>query len=214
MDAVAESETGAKPRRRMDPETRREMILEAAVGYFADHGFEVQVRNLARDIGISPALVFKYFEGKDALIEAVYGAVFESRWKEEWERLISDRSVPFRERLVRFYDEYLQTVDDRNWIRIAMRASLDGSDLTRRYLADHVSHILTLIADEFDIQERVGEDGLFSGGNRTERIWHLHSTIIYYLIRKHIHQSPVMQDRTAFVRETVFAFLGPKRDRA
>jgi len=208
MDATGEDGSGPRPRRRMAPEMRREMILEAAVGYFADHGFEVQIRQLARDIGISPALVFKYFDGKDALIEAVYGAVFESRWQEEWARTLKNRPVPLPERLIHFYRSYMDTVDDRNWIRIAMRASLDGSDMTRRYLAGHVSQILVLIADEIEAWfSKTGSEPVVSPEARIESVWHLHSTVIYYLIRKHIHQVPVMEDRNEFIAMTIRQFL-------
>lgn len=190
----------------MPPQMRREMILEAAVAHFADHGFEVQIRQLAREIGISPALVFKYFDGKEALIEAVYDAVFEARWDEAWARAITDRSRPLPERLLEFYLSYLAVVDDRNWIRIAMRASLDGNGMTRRYLGDHVSKILGLIADEIDHWQGSKAE-LLGHDRRVERVWHLHSTVIYYLIRKHIHQTPVMSDREAFVEEVIALFL-------
>lgn len=208
MKAGTRERREARPRIRMLPQMRREMILEGAVAYFADHGFEVQIRQFAREIGISPALVFKYFDNKDALIEAVYQAVFEARWKAEWLEIIGDRSRPLAERLVRFYDSYLATVDDRNWIRIAMRASLDGSDLTRRYLSDHVDRIMALTADEID--EWFGPAPAAEAGGSTERAWHLHSTVIYFLIRKHIHQVPVMEDRELFVRSLVGQFLGRK----
>lgn len=206
MEAVRRAGNG-RSRTRMPPQMRREMILEAAVVYFADHGFEVQIRQLAREIGISPALVFKYFDSKDALIEAVYEAVFEARWKDAWDRAIKDRTRPLPERLSEFYHSYLATVDDRNWIRIAMRASLDGNDMTRRYLGDHVSMILALIADEID--HWFGADARQPDHHRRiERVWHLHSTVIYYLIRKHIHQAPVMPDRDAFIDEVIDQFLG------
>ena len=201
-------------RRRLPPEMRREMILEAAIGYFADHGFEVQIRQLASKIGISPALIFKYFDNKDALIDAVYEAVFESRWQEEWVRTLTDRSIPLPERLAAFYRAYMATVDDRNWIRIAMRASLDNSVMTRRYIADHVSRILELIADEIEVAlpgAAAGQRAAASAELRIEHVWHLHSTIIYYLIRKHIHQVPVLEDTDALIALVVDQFLHAAR---
>ena len=194
----------------MSPETRREMILEAAIGYFADHGFEVQIRQLASKIGISPALIFKYFDTKDALIDAVYEAVFESRWQEDWGRTLTNRAIPLSERLIQFYRSYMATVDDRNWIRIAMRASLDNSVMTRRYLADHVSKILVVIADEIEAARpgsSVAVPAMPEPELRIEYVWHLHSTVIYYLIRKHIHQAPVLQDQDELIRLIVDQFL-------
>lgn len=208
MKEVSDRKNAPKRRKRMLPEVRREMILQAAIGYFADYGFEVQIRQLAKKIGISPALVFKYFDGKDALIDAVYEAVFKSRWREEWVAVLTDRRVLLPERLIRFYRSYMMTVDDRNWIRIAMRASLDGNDMTRRYLDSHVSRILVLIADE--VEAWFTKDALgrtIEEQAKVERVWHLHSTVIYYLIRKHIYHVPVMQDRDEFIEITIRQFL-------
>jgi AcrR family transcriptional regulator len=210
----AGKDKGSRRRRRMSPEMRREMILEAAIGYFADHGFEVQIRQLASKIGISPALIFKYFETKDALIDAVYEAVFESRWQEDWVGTLTDRSIPLPERLIRFYRSYMATVDDRNWIRIAMRASLDNSVMTRRYLADHVSKILVVIADEIEAAppgSAFAPRSMPSPELRIEYVWHLHSTVIYYLIRKHIHQAPVLHDQDELITLIVDQFLHASR---
>ena len=206
MEPAGNAKTTARSRVRMPPSMRREMILEAAVEYFANHGFAAEIRQFARDNGISPALVFKYFDGKVALIDAVYETVFETRWDENWQTMIRDRDVPLPLRLEAFYNSYLAKVDDRNWIRIAMRASLDGSGLTRRYLADHVSLILKLIADEIDIWFGAQRPGL-DQERSIERVWRLQSTIIYYLIRKHIHEVEVMQDRPAFVKDMIAEFF-------
>lgn len=170
------------------------MILNAAVEYFSDHGFEVQIRQLAQAIGISPALVFNYFETKDELIECVYNAVFQSRWNDNWKKLVTDRSRSLELRLIDFYRSYLATTDDRHWIRIAMRASLDGNDLTRRYLAQNVNKLLETIALEIRAEldeSRIGKPS----PEEMERVWQLHSASIYYLVRKHIHGTQVLEER-------------------
>jgi len=189
-----QSAAAQQRRQRLSPEVRREMILNAAVEYFSDHGFEVQIRQLAQAIGISPALVFNYFETKDELIECVYNAVFQSRWNDSWKTLVTDRTRSLESRLIDFYRSYLATTDDRRWIRIAMRASLDGNDLTRRYLARNVNSLLETIA--LEIRAELGESRIGKPSpEEMERVWQLHSVSIYYLVRKHIHGTQVLEER-------------------
>ena len=45
------------------------MIVEGAIHYFAEHGFDGETRALARSIGVSQALIFHYFPTKEALID-------------------------------------------------------------------------------------------------------------------------------------------------
>lgn len=119
--------------------------------------------------------------------------------------MIADRTRPLPDRLEAFYISYLDKVDDRNWIRIAMRASLDGNGLTRRYLSDHVARLLAVMADEID--HWTGRQAKMDEATRLGGVWNLHSTIVYFLIRKHIHQTAVMDDRQLYVRSVVRSFI-------
>ncbi|MGW4364183.1 TetR/AcrR family transcriptional regulator [Nocardia takedensis] len=54
--------------RRRDRGATRAALLDAARLRFARHGFEATtVRDIAADVGVDPALLFRYFGGKDAL---------------------------------------------------------------------------------------------------------------------------------------------------
>ncbi|WP_168204643.1 TetR/AcrR family transcriptional regulator [Tardiphaga sp. vice304] len=166
------------------------MILDAAVQFFAEKGFKAETRGLADHIGVSQALIFRYFGSKENLIERVYEKTFLSRWDPLWEDALADKTRPLRQRLKEFFRSYFVAVDDRNWIRVAMHSSLEGSDLTKRYIQGPVTRLLGKIATEL----RLSDDGYKSQPINSldlELAWHLHSTVIYYLIRKHIHGTPV-----------------------
>jgi AcrR family transcriptional regulator len=177
-------------RMRLSPQTRERMILDAAIDFFAEEGFRAQTRALAERIGVSQSLIYRYFGSKENLIERVYEKTFLSRWNPAWEETLADRSRPLRERLQEFFRSYLVAVDDRNWIRVAMHSSLEGSDLTKRYIQGHVTRLLGKIALELRSEtEAKKKDDL--SPMELELAWHLHSTVIYYLIRKHIHGTSV-----------------------
>jgi AcrR family transcriptional regulator len=54
-------------------ERSRERILRTALVLFARHGFaRTSVRMLAEEAGISQGLLYNYFEGKQALLRAIY----------------------------------------------------------------------------------------------------------------------------------------------
>ena len=91
---------------RLDPEVRRQQILDAAISYFAEAGFGVQTRELSRRLGVSQPLLYRYFPSKQDLINAVFEAVFMSQWRDDWIAELQDRKVPLRDRLLRFYLQY------------------------------------------------------------------------------------------------------------
>jgi AcrR family transcriptional regulator len=54
-------------------EGSRERILESARELFAEHGFAAtSVRRIAERAGISQGLLYNYFDGKDALLRAIF----------------------------------------------------------------------------------------------------------------------------------------------
>jgi AcrR family transcriptional regulator len=177
------------------------MILDAAVEFFAERGFSAQTRELAARLDISEPLIYRYFPNKEALIQRVYQEVIESRWDAEWATGLQDRRSPLRTRLVNFYQCYLDAIDDGIWIRIVMYASLDGLDMTRQYIAGHVEEVMGIIAAEAGVSLSLEQEV------DLELVWHLQSTLIYYLVRKHIHLTPVNPDHAAVVTMAVNAFI-------
>lgn len=53
-------------------EARREQILNAALRVFAEKGFaRASNRDVARETGITPGLIYYYFENKEALLRTI-----------------------------------------------------------------------------------------------------------------------------------------------
>lgn len=194
-------------RMRMKPDERREMILDGAVHFFAKYGFRAQTRALSEELNVSQALIFRYFGSKKELVEAVYQRNFMSRWRSEWESVLRDRDLSLVERLTRFYEDYLDGVDDHDWIRISVLSGLAGNALTKRYIETQVDRLLDIIADEVARHYSAAGRPLRSREEAHELVWHLHSTFIYYLFRKHVFRTRATRDRKALVAIAVENFM-------
>ena len=120
-------------RRRFAPSERQEIIVKEAIRYFAEVGMTGQTRELARRIGVTQGLLFRYFPTKNDLIKRVYHDVYLNRWNPRWESELKDRSVPFAERLQRFYKEYSRTIADYEWMRIFLFSGLTDTGISRKY---------------------------------------------------------------------------------
>lgn len=195
-DAVDES-----PRRRLPPQERRQQIVDGAVTFFADVGLEGKTRDLAKRLGVTQSLLFNYFATKDDLIEAVYEQVYLNRISPDWPKRLTDRSVPLRQRLLDFYNEYSALIFQHEWMRIFMFSGLAGAELNRRYL-DHLGGVILrpLLAEV---------DALADGSVRPsmEDVWNLHGGIVYIGIRQHIYQMPGPADPSEAIARAVDQFL-------
>jgi AcrR family transcriptional regulator len=194
------------PRRRLAPEARARMILEGAITFFAQHGFEGQIRDLAETVGVSQALIFTYFGSKASLLEQVYDEVYLSRWRDAWLEDLRDRAHPLKERLEAFYLGYLTAIDEPIWIRIVLHSGLANNELTRRYVSRRVEEILqTLLAE---VRHHFGPAlATVDDADLYERIWDLQASFVYGLIRKHVWRLAVMEDRPRLVAGRIAQFL-------
>jgi AcrR family transcriptional regulator len=181
------------------------MIIEAAIGFFAELGFDAQLRELAKRLGISQALIFRYFSSKQALVERVYERVYVARWSAAWKAGLQDRSVPLQERLVAFYRSYLDAVEGYEWIRLALYSGLAGNDLTRRYIETRVDGLLRVIGEE--LRNEMPGLAHLTDAELQELVWHLHSTFIYYLIRKYVFQVAVTSNLETMISTMVTHFI-------
>jgi AcrR family transcriptional regulator len=64
--------------RTRDPEAKKQQLFEAALAEFATHGMAgARIDRLARRAGISPGLVYSFYEGKAQLFDAVFDHIVE-----------------------------------------------------------------------------------------------------------------------------------------
>ena len=204
------NEAVARPRKRLSPQERKEEIIEKAIEFFAEEGFDSSTRGLANRLGVTQPLLYRYFPSKGDIVAEVYQRVYLNRWQEEWSILLLDRAQPVEVRLNSFYTLYTNSIFERKWMRIYLFAGLRGVDINQRYMVMVRDKILKPI-----IQEVLFE---FGGKVRaaTEReiefTWAMHGGIFYFGIRKLIYDNCGDADLKQIIADDVAAMLfGLKR---
>ena len=202
---IGRDKSPVETRKRISREEREQAIIEAAIHYFAEVGFTGQMRALADRIGVSQALLFKHFVTKDALIERVYQDVYMKRWNPAWESMLLDQRIPAAERLIKFFDSYIGTSLDYQWIRIFMFGALTRHDINERYLSLINERIIPKLC--FALREIRAEplDGDVTD-EETQAAWGLHGSILYYLLQRNIYGN-AHPDAKMVVRARVGAFV-------
>ncbi len=202
----AETSERPAPRKRMASEERREEFLAKAIEFFAQEGFESSTRELARRLGVTQPLLYRYFPSKSDLIAEVYDRVYVQRWRAEWADLIADRSRPVRDRLVEFYTAYTDVVFKDEWMRIFLFSGLKGVDINRRYMKLVRARILEPIVRE--VRHEAGLNQLQPSEEEVEFAWITHGGIFYYGVRTLIYEASVLNNRAFVIETSIDAFLG------
>jgi len=192
--------------RRMQPEAREQQIVEKAIEHFATHGFSGSTRELAKQIGVTQPLLYRYFPSKEALIDRVYNEVY--RWDPSWEVLIADRAIPLQQRLCTLYKAYSKVILERAWIRTFIFAGLTREGINTRYLDKLRERIFRPVMTEIRTTYRIPAPATRAAQEaELELIWSLHASIFYIGMRQWVYGLPVPSDLDAHIERQVDAFL-------
>jgi len=203
-----ETDKSAPKRRNMRAADRERAIVDEAIRFFAEHGFEGQTRELAKRMGITHSAIYRHFPSKEALIERVYQEVYLSRWSPDWGPMIRDRTMPLEARLTRFYLDYVERVFEYNWVRIFVFSGMKSFGITGRYLDIVRREIVEPAAAELRHDLKLPDAKAHPLSEReTELFWGLHGRIFYLAIRKFIYETPIPPDLDAIVRDAVQTFM-------
>ncbi len=195
-------------RRRLSPSDRRQQIVEAAIEYFSEVGFDGGTRALAKKLGVTQPLIYRYFPSKEDLIREVYNQVYLGRWRAEWEDLISDRRLPLRERLITFYMRYTEVVFASEWMRIYLFSGLRGLGINQWWITFVEERILRRICEEIRLAYDLPDfDALPIQQAEIDLYWMFHGGIFYYGMRRHVYQAAPHLQLQAFVELSVDSLL-------
>jgi len=199
-------------RQRLSPSIRRQHLIEEAFAYFAEVGLNGSTRELAKRMGVTQPLLYRYFPTKESLIEAVYDLIYVNRWRPEWAELLADRKRPLRERLIFFYKSYTENVLTRQWLRNYLFAGLNRAELNQWCIALLEERIFVPIYRELYAEFRTGISPKYHPSRaEVELVWNLHGAIFYHAVRKQVFRVPVLESQHAAIEQSVDLFLSGAR---
>lgn len=182
---------GGRRRTRLSPQAREREIVRSAIGFFAQNGFSGQTRELAAGLGISQALIFRYFPTKEDLIDRVYEEIFGKEWELDL-AVLADRSQPLEARLKAFYRGYAGLILGHEYTRLLLHAALAGVNFHERLFARIATMIYPAVLGE--LRADYGRPTLAQvpmTNGEIEAIWGLHAAIFFIGIREHVFGLPV-----------------------
>ena len=219
-DTVQEDEPTAPDapvRRRMGVVERERQILDGAIQFFSVHGFNGQLRDLAKSIGVTHALLYHYFPTKQALVDRVYLEVFEGRWRTEWDALLDNPDMSVEDKLTAFYWEYVTITLSQEFVRILVFSGLTDHTITDRFFAMLRVRLFPRL-----IRETRRYRGVVSRAKPSERemelLMGLHGGFFYITMRRWIYAQDVYSESAhegydeELVRDRVRAYLNAGRD--
>jgi AcrR family transcriptional regulator len=180
-------------------------MLEAAIPFFAEHGFAASTRDLARHLGVTQALIYKHFGSKDDFIEALLARTFDGAWRRRIS-VLEDEAQPLPERLAAFYEGPDGGSKDR--IRLFVRAGLEGSSIPARHGARLTRSVFRPVVRA--LRREAGLAGFaerpLMRGER-ELAMMLHASIVFLGIREHVYRMPMPGDRDRLIRFYIDIYL-------
>ena len=159
-----------EPGIRMTGDNRREQIIETAVNLFSQRGFKgTTTKEIARAAGVSEAMVFRHFENKDALYEAILDTkgcqdgVRRFPWEEN-ETL--KKAIAEKDDTGVFYNIALDALNkhqkDVAFMRLLFYSALEEHELAERFFHEFIERVYQFIGGY--IAERQ-QDGAFRDVN-------------------------------------------------
>lgn len=119
--------------KRLKAAERRASILAVAKVLFADRGYHgVSVDEIAKRLGVSPAVLYRHFDSKDALYEAVLNEI--ACHRESYVEAALSGPDDFASVLTRMAHVYIESVArDPDYLKMEMHSVLEGSAATQQF---------------------------------------------------------------------------------
>jgi len=193
FDAEAEGGSPAPARRRLGVVERERQIVDGAVRFFAEQGFAGQLRDLAKSVGVTHALLYHYFPTKQALIDRVYEELFEACWRSGWDALLDDRSIAVEDKLTAFYDDYVNQTLSREFTRIFVFSGLTDHTITDRFFAMLRARLFPRLVRETR-RHRGSTSRAQAGAREQELLAGLHGGFFYIAMRRWIYGQAITSE--------------------
>ena len=174
------------------PEQSRAAILKAAVGEFSREGLAgARTDAIARDARVNKALLYYYFEDKEALYAAVLDQVFSGLHQRVQQAL--SQPLPPKERILAYVGAHFDYIASNPlYPRIVqgemMRSSQGGRGQLERIVKQYFQPLFARLSDLL-------REGAASGDFRPVNSWHFIPSMISVIVF-HFNTAPVLRVMT------------------
>lgn len=146
--------------KRLKAAERRASILAVAKVLFSDRGYHgVSVDEIARRLGVSPAVLYRHFDSKEALYEAVLNEIACQR--ESYVEAALNGPEDFGSVLLRMTQVYATSVArDPDYLRMEMHSVLEGAAAAQQFFESRwksFTDFIEISLGELAPQGRVGK---------------------------------------------------------
>lgn len=124
----------------------RSRLIEAGSSLFAERGYRgTSMRAVARQAGVSPAMVAYYFDGKAGLLDAVLDSVFAGLFAEIQKLAAGTPGDGLS--IERFIDVYLRALTSRPWIPhfIVREVLSENTPVRQRFIDSFASRAAAVV---------------------------------------------------------------------
>jgi len=137
--------------KRLSAEDRRASIIDVAKRLFAQNGFHgVSIDEIVKQVGVSPAILYRHFNSKDELYEAVLHE-FSCTRESYVDAVVSDDTC-FETMLRGMTQVFINSiVNHPDLLKMEMHSQLEGSDASREFFLNRWKSFTDYI--EFNLEE-------------------------------------------------------------
>jgi TetR/AcrR family transcriptional regulator len=195
------------------PEESRAAILRAAVAEFAEYGIDgARTDRIARAARVNKALLYYYFQDKDALYEAVLNQVFSGM--RERVMPVLEGNLPPRQKLLEYVGGYFDYIADNpkfprvvqsEWMRVGAHGSPQMLRIAREYFAPIYRQVAEMLREGAERRE-------FRPLNPMDFMPSMVGIVIFYFtaattMKALLKVDPLSKDRIAERRKFVLDFI-------
>lgn len=135
---------------------RRDSILKAARRLFSEKGYHgVSIDGIAREVDVSPAILYRHFKSKQVLYDAVLQAM--STQRESYVQTVINSGTSFEDVLTGMTQVYINSITENpDLLRIELQSLLDKNPATSNFFKNRWKSFADYI--EFSLNERLPYD--------------------------------------------------------
>ncbi len=135
---------------------RRDSILKAAQRLFADKGYHgVSIDEIAREVDVSPAILYRHFKSKQILYDTVLQEL--SAQRESYVQTVINSGTSFEDILTGMTQVYIRSIEENpDLLRIELQSLLDRNPATSDFFQNRWKSFTDYI--EYSLNERLPYD--------------------------------------------------------